>query len=181
MFAGNSHKENCPISFKDLKYLNLSYINFEGESKVGELIVHKDVSKEVIEIFNKLYEIKYPIERMQLVSDYNGNDFASIEANNTSSYNCRNVEGTNKWSRHAFGKAIDINPLQNPFISKSGNISHKESLKYKKREHKNLNNPNDKAMILKDDTIVKMFKSYGWIWGGEWITIKDYQHFDKRK
>ena len=181
MIVGNSHKKNCPIELKDLRYINLNYIDFKGNTKVGELIVHKDVSKEIVEIFKKLYEIKYPIYKMELISNYNGNDYNSIEANNTSAYNCRNIEGTYKWSRHAFGKAIDINPIQNPYISKKGNISHKESLIFEKRIHTNLSNSNDKAMILKDDIVVKMFKKYGWVWGGDWKTIKDYQHFDKRK
>ncbi|PLY05234.1 MAG: hypothetical protein C0625_14490 [Arcobacter sp.] len=181
MIEGNSHKKDCAISLKDLRYLNLDYIDFYGNTKVGELIVHKDVSLEIVDIFKKLYESKYPIERMELVSNYQGNDFASIKANNTSAYNCRNIEGTNNWSRHAFGKAIDINPIQNPYISRKGNISHSESLKYKKRVHEDLFKAEDKAMILEDDIIVKIFKKYGWIWGGDWQTIKDYQHFDKRK
>ncbi|WP_083568587.1 M15 family metallopeptidase [Arcobacter sp. LA11] len=181
MIEGNSYKKDCPIELNNLRYLNLSYIDFEGNTKIGELIVHKDVSIEIVDIFKKLYETKYPIYKMELVSNYKGNDFDSIEANNTSAYNCRNIEGTTKWSRHAYGKAIDINPIQNPYISKTGNISHKESLKYEKRAHINLDNPNDKSMILKDDYIVKVFKKYRWVWGGDWRTIKDYQHFDKRE
>lgn len=181
MIKGNSHKNDCPISLKDLRYLNLDYIDFQGNTKVGELVVHKDVSKEIVDIFKTLHESKYPIYKMELVSNYEGNDFNSIEANNTSAYNCRNIEGTKKWSRHAYGKAIDINPIQNPYISKKGYISHKESLKYKKRFQKDLKNSNDKAMILKNDIVIIMFKKYNWIWGGDWNTIKDYQHFDKRK
>ncbi len=181
MYEGNSHKDNCPVVLKDLRYLNLEYLNFKGETKVGELIVHKSVATEIVDIFKTLFETKYPIERIELVSNYNGNDWNSIEVNNTSAYNCRFVEGTKRWSRHAYGKAIDINPIQNPFISKKGKISHKASFLHTKREHKDLNSPKDKARILKSDIIVKTFKNYGWIWGGDWITIKDYQHFDKRK
>ncbi len=181
MILGNSYKENCPIPLKDLRYLTLDYINFEGNKKVGELIVHKDVSIEIIEIFENLYEIKYPIYKMELVSNFNANDFNSIEANNTSAYNCRNIEGTNKWSRHAFGKAIDINPIQNPYISKKGNISHKESQIFRNRIRTNPFDFNQRAVILKNDEIVKLFKTHGWIWGGDWKTIKDYQHFDKRE
>lgn len=181
MLEGNSHKKSCPTSLKDLRYLTLSYIDFNGNTKIGELIVHKDVSLEVVNIFKTLYETSYPIERMELVSNYKGDDFNSIEANNTSAYNCRNIEGTNRWSRHAYGKAIDINPIQNPYVSKKGKISHTASLKYKVREQKDLNNLGQEALILKDGIVVNMFKKYGWIWGGDWKTIKDYQHFDKRK
>ncbi len=181
MITGNSHKKGCPVELKDLRYLNLNYIDFEDNTKVGELIVHKDVSIEMVDIFKNLYEIKYPIYKMELVSNYGGNDFSSIEANNTSAYNCRNIEGTKKWSRHAYGKAIDINPIQNPYVSKLGHISHEKSLKYINRVHKDLNNPNDKAIILKNDNVTKMFKKYNWNWGGNWHNINDYQHFDKRK
>lgn len=181
MIRGNSYKQDCPISLKDLRYLNLTYLDFQGNKKVGELIVHTMVSKEIVDIFKTLYESKYPIYKMELVSNFNGNDFNSIEANNTSAYNCRNIEGTKKYSRHAYGKAIDINPIQNPYISKKGQIYHKESLKYQIRVHKDLNISNDKAMILDTDIVIKMFKKYNWIWGGYWNSIKDYQHFEKRK
>lgn len=181
MIKGNSYKKDCPVSLKDLRYINLTYLDFEGNRKVGELIVHKNVSKEMVDIFKTMYESKYPIYKMELVSNFNGNDFNSIEANNTSAYNCRNIAGTKKYSRHAYGKAIDINPIQNPYVSKKGQISHKKSLNYKTRKHKDLNNPDDKAMILYNDIVIEVFKKYNWIWGGDWYTIKDYQHFDKRK
>ena len=181
MLEGTSHKKNCPVALNKLRYLTLEYIDFNGNTKIGELIVHKDVSLEIVDIFKTLYETSYPIERMELVSNYKGDDFNSIEANNTSAYNSRNIEGTNSWSRHAYGKAIDINPIQNPYVSKKGKISHTASLKYKIREQKDLNNLGQEAMILKDGIVVNMFKKYGWIWGGDWKTIKDYQHFDKRE
>ena len=118
---------------------------------------------------------------MKLLSKYNNNDWESIEANNTSAYNCRKVEGTTRWSNHSYGKAIDINPIENPYISKKGYISHKESLKYAKRVHRE-DTLQDRAVLLKDDKAVRIFKKHGWSWGGDWITIKDYQHFEyKRK
>ena len=109
---------------------------------------------------------------MKLISDYKGSDFNSIEADNTSAFNCRAITGNaKKWSNHAYGIAIDINPIENPYISKSGRIAHKKSYKY--RERKSL-----KGVILKDDNVERLFKKYGWKWGGDWITIKDYQHFE---
>jgi poly-gamma-glutamate synthesis protein (capsule biosynthesis protein) len=181
MVAGNSYKDGCPVELKDLKYLTLSYIDFENKNKIGELIVHKDISKEIIEIFEKLYNINYPIYKMKLVSDFKANDFKSIEENNTSAFNCRNIANTSRWSNHAYGRAIDINPIQNPYISKDGKIFHNDSNKHRKREHTNLLNSQDKARLLKNDKAVKIFKRYGFIWGGNWKSIKDYQHFDKRK
>ena len=177
----NSSKKNCPVPFKDLKLLSIKHLGYDGTDKIGELLVHKDISSNVEKIFKELYEIKYPIYQMKLVSNYNNDDWKSIEANNTSAYNCRVVAGTKKWSNHSYGKAIDINPIENPYISRKGYISHKESLKYRKRVHKE-NTLKDRAILLKDDEAVKIFKKYGWSWGGDWITIKDYQHFEyKRK
>ncbi len=181
MIKGLSYKENCPISIKDLRYLTMTYLNFNNESKIGEMIVHKDISKEIVLIFKELYSIKYPINKMQLVSDFKANDFESIEANNTSSFNCRKVANTSRWSKHTYAKALDINPIQNPYISRKGFISHKSSLKYKKRVHKKSLDSKDKAILLKNDAAVKIFEKYDWKWGGDWKTIKDYQHFEKRE
>jgi poly-gamma-glutamate synthesis protein (capsule biosynthesis protein) len=179
MIEGNSYRAGCPTSLKELRYIKLTYIGFDNKEHIGELIVNKAVANDVVNIFRELYDIKYPIRKMELVSKYNGSDFASIEADNTSAFNCRFVEGTRKWSNHSFGKAIDINPIENPYVSKSGHTSHKKSYAFVKRVRKN-NTPPYKAMILKNDKIVKIFKKYGWRWGGDWRCCKDYQHFDKK-
>ena len=176
MIKGNSYKKGCPVPLKDLRYLHLKYVNFQGKDAIGEMIVHKDVSREVVEIFNALYEIDYPIYKMKLVSDYKGSDWQSIEADNTSAFNCRNATGSKKWSKHSYGKAIDLNSIENPYIARSGYISHKASLKYKKRVHKNSTSA-DKAVLLRNDKATKIFKKYGWKWGGDWSGVKDYQHF----
>jgi len=180
MIKGNSYRDNCPIKEIDLRYIELSYIDFNGKSQIGELIVHYKVAYSVVKIFRELYNIGYPIRKMSLVSDFDGSDFASIEADNTSAFNCRNIAGTNRWSNHAYGKAIDINPLENPYISRSGKISHKKSLKYRKRNHTN-NTTANRAMIASNDKARKIFSKYGWSWGGYWKSIKDYQHFEYKK
>ncbi len=179
MKKGNSWKRACPIALADLRYLDLAYRDFSGNHRMGEMIVHKDVSKEVVQIFAKLYAIEYPIYSMKLVSDYQGNDWQSIEAGNTSALNCRKATASKKWSKHAYGKAIDINPIQNPYISSKGRISHKSSLKYRHRGHIDPKDSADKALLLKSDKATKIFKKYGWKWGGEWSRVKDYQHFYK--
>jgi len=178
MIKGKSWRKGCPVPLEDLRYLRMSYKDFRGIDMRGELIVHKDVSTEVTQIFEALYQAEYPIHKMRLVSDYKGNDWQSIEADNTSAFNCRNATGSKKWSKHSYGKAIDINPIENPYISRKGYISHKESLVYKKRVHKN-DTYTDKAILLKNDDAVKIFKKYGWKWGGDWSGVKDYQHFSK--
>jgi len=179
MIQGNSWHKGCPAGLQDLRYLRIKYLNFEGETKFGEMIVHKDVADEVVDIFHELYTIGYPIHEMKLVSDYKGNDWQSIEADNTSAFNCRNATGSKKWSRHSYGKAIDINPIENPYISKSGRISHKASLQYRNRVHRLDTHPDNWALLLKNDKTTKIFKKYGWKWGGDWHGVKDYQHFSK--
>jgi len=178
MLKGHSYHKGCPISINDLRYIKLKYIGFDNKEHTGELIVNKSVANDVVDIFKKLYQIRYPIRRMELVSNYNGSDFASIEADNTSAFNCRFVDGTTKWSNHTYGKAIDINPLENPYVSKSGYTAHKKSKKFVIRKRVN-NTAEYKALILKNDPIVKFFKNHGWRWGGNWRCCKDYQHFDK--
>jgi len=178
MIEGHSWRKGCPVPLKNLRYLQIKHRDFKGNDKMGEIIVHKDVVLEVKKIFGELYEIGYPIRKMRLVSDYKGSDWQSIEADNTSAFNCRKATGSKNWSKHSYGKAIDINPIENPYISRSGRISHKASLKYKKRQHKNASAA-DKAVLLKNDKATKIFKTYGWAWGGEWSGVKDYQHFSK--
>ena len=180
MIEGGSYKSYCPISLSDLRYIKLKYIGFDNKEHTGELIVNKSIAKDIVSIFKKLYEARYPIKQMRLVSDFGASDFASIEADNTSAFNCRYVDGTHKWSNHTFGKAIDINPIENPYVSRSGHTSHKKSYQFVKRVRKN-SSAAYKALILKNDYITKLFKAHGFRWGGDWRCCKDYQHFDKKK
>lgn len=179
MLQGHSWHKGCPVGLKDLRYLRLPYLGFDGKRHTGEMIVHKDVSDEVVRIFTTLYERGYPIRRMQLVSDFGGNDWRSIEADNTSAFNCRRATGSKKWSRHSYGKAIDLNPIENPYIARLGRIAHRASETYRKRIRKS-DTPASNAVLLRGDATVRLFKSYGWRWGGAWHGVKDYQHFDKR-
>ncbi len=178
MRDGGSYKDYCPISLNDLRYIKLKYIGFDGKEHWGELIVNRAVVNDVVAIFRELYNIKYPIKQMRLVSDFKASDFASIEADNTSAFNCRKASGSKNWSRHSFGKAIDINPIENPYIYLNGKTVHKKSIKYLNRKHIK-NRKNDKAIIIKGDEIIKIFKSKGWRWGGTFLEAKDTQHFHK--
>jgi len=173
-----SWEKGCPVPLQDLRYLRMPYLGFDHKTHVGEMVVHKDIADEVISIFNELYILGYPINKMKLISNYKANDWQSIEANNSSAFNCRNATGSKKWSKHSYGKAIDINPIENPYISRNGHISHKESLRYRKRVHQS-DKAEDKAVLLKGDKATQIFKKYGWKWGGDWLDVKDYQHFYK--
>jgi hypothetical protein len=178
MIKGNSWRNGCPVPVKDLRYLRMKHINFNGEDQMGEMIVHKDISVEVTEIFRSLYNAEYPVNKMRLVSDYKGSDWQSIEADNTSAFNCRKATGSKKYSKHSYGKAIDINPIENPYIFRSGKSSHKASKPYLKRKRTS-DSTSQRAILLPQDKAVKIFKEYGWKWGGDWSGVKDYQHFSK--
>ena len=128
--------------------------------------------RKVFSLFKELYDVKYPIYQMKLVDEYDASDFKSIEANNTSAFNYRYIENTTTLSKHAYGMAIDINPIENPYVF-NGNVEHKSSEEYINRSKFKI------GMITSDDDCVKIFKKYGWTWGGDWINPKDYQHFEK--
>jgi len=180
MIEGKSWHKGCPVDIKNLRYIRVKHRNFYHSERMGEMIVHKDVARDLVEIFRELYTIKYPIRQMRLVSDFSGNDWKSIEADNTSAFNCRNVStGQKKWSKHAYGKAIDINPIENPFVNRKGYIAHVQSYLYKKRTHKKNSAFTNKAMLIKKDKAIQIFEKHGWQWGGNFSPYKDYQHFSK--
>jgi len=179
MIKGDSWRKGCPVGLDDLRYIQVRYLDFRGKTKKGELIMHKGAAKDIVAIFRELYAIGYPIHSMRLVSDFKGNDWQSIEADNTSAFNCRPATGSKKWSKHAYGRAIDLNPVENPYIARSGKIAHRASEKYRKRKHRHSGQPGDKALLLKHDQVTQIFKKYGWKWGGDWPGVKDYQHFVK--
>jgi len=165
----------CDKEIKDLVPLlsvKVSFINIEGETEMGELIVHQEIAEEVVDIFRDIYECRFPIVKMIPIDFYNCNDDKSMEDNNTSCFNYRTVSGSRKLSDHSFGKAIDINPLFNPFV-KRRKVIPKNGEKYKDREIK------EDGIIQKNDCVVNAFKSRGWHWGGDWKYEKDYQHFYK--
>lgn len=170
-----SYKEDCTIPREDLRYLKLLHYGFDGEIHVGELMVNVKVAEEMIEIFTKLFEHKYEIEKMHLVDDYDADDFASIDVNNTSAFNFRTVIGGSSLSKHAYGTAIDINPQQNPYVTYrtgSAHWVHTNSDAYIERADRD-------HMITHDDICYQIFKEYGYTWGGDWNEPKDYQHFEK--
>ncbi len=169
---GISWKKGAPVGLNDLRYVNVTYWGFDNKPHLGELIVNSKVASEVIDIFKELYEVKFPIEKIKLIDEYGADDNLSMEDNNSSSFCYRVVEGTKNLSKHSYGVAIDINPVQNPYIRKE-KISPPKSEEYLDR------NNIRKGMIIKGDPCYNAFTKRGWIWGGEWNTVKDYQHFQK--
>jgi hypothetical protein len=163
----------CPVPPEDLRQLTLPYWNFNHHRATGALIVHKDVAAEVAKIFQDLFDHKFLIQKMTPIEEYNGDDDASMAANNTSAFNCRDVTGQpGKFSNHSWGRAIDINPLTNPYI-KGDKVLPPAGREYLDRT---------KAFpgsILSNSFIVNRFMKAGWTWGGTWSDRKDYQHFEK--
>ena len=161
------------ISYEDLKYVKVKYYDFkEEEHNDGELIVNKDIALDVLKIFYELYQNKYPIEKIKLVEEYDAIDELSMEDNNTSAFNYRIVENSDKLSWHCFGLAIDINPLYNPYIL-GNEIYPKTAITYTNRLK------DFKGKITHNDLAYQIFTKYGWKWGGDFINSKDYQHFYK--
>lgn len=169
---GNSFPEDAAIKLDDLRYLKLSYIDFEGNEQVGEMVCNKSISDDLLEIFRSLHEARYPIRSIRLIDDFGGDDDASMAADNTSCFNFRRKTGMRELSKHALGLAVDINPLENPYVrpnrvKPSGAVGFAD--RSKDFPHK----------IDKDDLCYRLFREHGFTWGGAWRSVKDYQHFEK--
>lgn len=170
MLASGSWREGCPVSIDDLRVLSLRYRAFDGTVQQGELMVHADVAEPVVEAFRQLLAAEFPLRRMDLVDVYGADDEASMQADNTSAFNCRSIPGSTAWSQHAYGRAVDLNPLENPEV-RDGNVDPPEGAPYVDRTQQ------AQGMIHDGDAAVAAFASIGWSWGGFWTDLKDYQHF----
>jgi D-alanyl-D-alanine carboxypeptidase len=170
--TGVSWRPGCPVALRDLRLLTLTHWGFDGRARTGRLIVHREVAREVVVVFRELYAARFPIRRMQLIDAYGGSDFRSIEADNTSAFNCRYVDGTTRWSNHAYGRAIDVNPIENPYVS-GGTTSHPASRPYVDRSRRR------PGMAYEGGALVRAFDRIGWGWGGRWSGTMDYQHFSE--
>ena len=190
---GISMQHFSGVDYSDLSYLTIPYFDFNGSVQQGHMIVNKKLADEVLLIFQELYKIKYPIEKMELIDNFSGSkkltgdalDYASIEANNTSAFNDRKVvtnDGVqNTVSKHALGQAIDINPQINPYINPDGSFSHDNAKKYVKerKSQEGWSDTEKAACITPDSEIYKIFTKYGWTWLGNSSYTGDTQHFEK--
>jgi hypothetical protein len=159
---------DCPVPMSRLKLLELSYYNFTKKVATGQMIVLDNVAESVVSIFQELFALKFPIQNIELIDKYNGDDYLSMDANNSSCFNFRKIDGSKLLSMHSYGLAIDINPIQNPFIQAGGIYPEggKDFL---------IRNDIREGMV---ETIVGVFYKYGFtVWGGDWTTPIDYHHF----
>jgi peptidoglycan L-alanyl-D-glutamate endopeptidase CwlK len=152
----------------DLVLMNVRYYAFDGREHQGQLLIHKDLRPEIEEIFIELAKSKFPVAKVIPLSCYGFSDELSMEDNNTSGFNYRSIADSTKLSNHALGRAVDINPLLNPYIRNE--IAEPHGAHY---------DPNVPGTIVADGVVVTAFKKRGWSWGGDWNSLKDYQHFEK--
>jgi D-alanyl-D-alanine carboxypeptidase-like protein len=171
LMTGVSWRPGCPVGLTDLRLVTVRHVDFAGRTRTGRLVVHKDHAARVVATMRKLYDARFPIRRMRLIDAYGGSDFRSIEADNTSAFNCRRATGSSNWSEHAYGRAIDVNPIENPYVEGS-RVYHAASRAYVARR------PVRRGMAADGGQLVRAFDAIGWGWGGRWSgTVKDYQHF----
>lgn len=167
------------VSYDDLRYLSVLYYDFRGVVQTGELICNKGIAQDLAEIFYELYVNEYQIEKIRLVDEYMGDDMASMADNNTSCFNYRVVDGTTSLSKHALGCAIDINPFYNPYVIYNRNGSGETYISPAGSEVYADRSNTFPYKIDENDLCYKLFIDHGFIWGGNWNSSKDYQHFQK--
>lgn len=167
---GASWHAGCPVGPPQLRRVLLSYVGFDARAHRGELVVSSAVAGDVVKVFRILYSVRFPVRRMRPVSLYGGSDDRSAAADNTSAFNCRFVGGTSRWSMHAYGEAIDVNPVENPYVTADGYVSPPAGAAYTDRSQQR------QGMIHRSGPVVAAFARNGWKWSGR-TWPKDYQHF----
>jgi hypothetical protein len=171
---GATWRPGCPVGPEQLRRVDVTYLGFDNQPHRGALVVHKDLAAEVITIFERLYELRFPVEKIRDLNSYpSAEDELSMEDDNTSAFNCRGIPGSSRWSLHAYGRAIDINPLLNPSIDSAGTLEPKNAAVYLDRKRI------DPGLLHSGDDAVRAFTDRGWTWGGNWKSPVDYQHFER--
>jgi hypothetical protein len=167
---GSSWHAGCPTPLRDLRIVRVTYRGFDARPHHGRLAVHRRWADEILVVFRRLYRAGFPIRRVRLVDRFGADDRESMRHDNTSSFNCRYVAGTTTWSQHAYGRAVDINPVENPYVDGT-HVSPRRGRRYLDRTDVR------RGMIVRGDVVVRAFRRIGWGWGGRWTPAKDYQHF----
>lgn len=169
---GTSWRAGCPVPLRDLRVLQMSFWGYDGGIKAGELMVHRRYARDIAGVFRKLFNARFSIARMELANGYMGNDPPLAQRNNTVGFHCRrSTSGSGAWSEHSHGRAVDINPDQNPYVSRSGRVEPPFGRRWVDRS---LGHP---GMIRRGDLVVAAFRAIGWRWGGNWRRSKDWMHF----
>jgi hypothetical protein len=165
-----SYRSGCPVAPAELRLVHVSYRGFDGRAHVGTLVVNRRVARDVVSVFRRLYVAGFPMRRMTPVSVFRGSDDLSMAADNTSGFNCRRAVGGSGWSEHSYGTAIDVNPVENPYLL-NGRVLPSGGRAYVVRTKVR------RGMAVRGGVLVRAFASIGWKWGGRWTGSPDYQHF----
>ncbi|WP_234806597.1 M15 family metallopeptidase [Mycolicibacter nonchromogenicus] len=169
---GSTWHRGCPVAPAQLRRVAVTHLGFDDRPHRGELIVHQELVPQVVAVFDRLYRLEFPIERMQSVARYRGGeDELSMEDNNTSAFNCRRIPGSGTWSPHAYGRAIDVNPLLNPWVEHDTFAPRNAGVYLNRRRI-------EPGLLHAGDAAVRAFTDAGWRWGGAWKSPVDYQHFE---
>jgi hypothetical protein len=168
----HSWHRGCPVAPAQLRRLRVTYWGFDRRAHTGTLIVNAREISPLTRVFNRLYTKRFPIRRMRPIDAYGGNDERSLAADNTAAFNCRYAiaSGPKRWSAHAYGLAIDINPVENPYLL-NGRVHPRAGRAYLDRSRMR------RGMAVREGLLVSAFASVGWHWGGRWASSPDYQHF----
>jgi hypothetical protein len=168
--TGVSWHRGCPVPLGRLRLLAFNHHGLDDKVHRGRLVIHKAEAWKVLKVMRILWRRGFRMKQIWLVDAYGANDRRSMRADNTSAFNCRYVAGTTRWSQHAYGTAIDVNPVENPYVD-GDHVSPKKGRPYADRSRR------ARGMIHAGDKVVRAFASIGWGWGGSWSGAKDYQHF----
>jgi D-alanyl-D-alanine carboxypeptidase len=167
---GATWHPGCPVQLADLRYLTVSFRGFDGRAHTGELVVHQRVASQVTGVFQRLYQARFPIEEMRLVTTADLNAHPTGDGNNTAAFVCRAARRQTRWSAHAYGLAVDVDPFQNPY--------HRGDLVLPELASAYLDRDNQRpGMIRQGDVVTRAFAAIGWTWGGTFRTPKDLMHF----
>ncbi|HSH32351.1 MAG TPA: M15 family metallopeptidase [Actinomycetota bacterium] len=171
LMVGRSWRPGCPVPLRDLRLIRMKIWGFDRRWHRGSLVVNRRYTDEMVRVFKRLYEVRYPIRQMRLVDHFGADDHRSMAADNTSAFNCRYRAGICcTWSQHAYGRALDLNPVENPYVY-AGGFSPANGRPFLDRsQHR-------RGMIHRHDAVWWAFHAVGWSWGGDWSGEKDYQHF----
>lgn len=177
--TGKTWEPGCPVALEDLRLLRFNYLGFKDEIKRGRMVVHEDVAGEILGVFGQLFDARFPFKNVDLSSRWRPNGPIDTTRSKTAAFNCRpalnpDLTPTGTWSEHSYGLAVDINPLQNPYVAEDGTVLRPAAEAYLDRSQ------DLPGMIHPGDVVVRAFAAIGWEWGGDWSGKKDYMHFSLR-